>query len=88
MTDNRINNEITRVTVYLDQDETQISIDIIECDWYGRDLCVNGQKVVDGTMQVVPFLSKTTDTLEFIQKIEGSLFYRFQIVKMTVGQMS
>jgi len=72
----RINNEILTIDCFFGQDGDELLVDIVECDWYGRDICVNGQKVVDGTLQVVPYLSETGDTLKFINQVEGSLKYR------------
>ena len=72
----RINNEILTIDCFFGQDGDELLVDIVECDWYGRDICVNRQKVVDGTLQVVPYLSETGDTLKFINQVEGSLKYR------------
>jgi hypothetical protein len=72
----RINNEILRVDCFFGRDGDELFVDIVECDWYGRDICVHGQKVVDGTLHVVPYLSETGDTLKFIRQVESSRLYR------------
>jgi hypothetical protein len=72
----KINNEIPRVDCFFGRDGDELFVNIVECDWYGRDICVNGQKVVEGTLQVTPYLGKAGDTLKFIRQVEGSLIYR------------
>jgi hypothetical protein len=71
----RLNNEIPTVDCYFDRDEDELFIKIVECHWYGRDNC-KGQKVVEGTLKIIPYLTETSDTLKFIEKKEGSFKYR------------
>jgi hypothetical protein len=74
--DQKINNEIPTVRCFFGRYEDELFVDIVECDWYGDDICVNGQKVVDETLQVIPYFSETGDTLKFMKKVEGSLKFR------------
>jgi len=73
-TTDRISNEIVTVDSYLMNDDLLI-INIVECDWYGKDDC-NGQNMIDGTLNVIPYLSASRDTLRFVEKTESSLIYR------------
>jgi hypothetical protein len=70
----RISNEIP--TLYCHVNESELEVQVAECDWYGRDTCVNGQKVVEGTLQVIPILNESSDTLTFVEKRNGDLIYR------------
>jgi hypothetical protein len=72
--DKKITSEIPTVHCYVNENE--LEIEIWECDWFERDLCVNGQKVVEGTLHVVPVLKETKDTLTFVEKKNGDFIFK------------
>lgn len=73
--DERISNEILTVSCFFGRQGDELFIDIVKCDGYGREVCINGQKVLEESIRVIP-VSKTGDTLKFVKIIEGSLVYR------------